>query len=187
MMLALGAVVLGSAVYAADYPLTNWESTDKEGVISNLQANNFLYTITADYKNSGSNRTPEIGWIRAKNTPNGRIGVDMVKYNQFEFDVKVDSEVAGTMFQLYFGVTCATGKKGEVCISQKFEPGKSYQVIIPAKVFTRLDDASLKNVQSLQFVIYEKHMADGTKLQLQFNNLRLTSGSDGMIKIKVNE
>ncbi|MBE6357430.1 MAG: hypothetical protein E7058_10055 [Lentisphaerae bacterium] len=187
MMLVLGAVVLSSAVYAADYPLTVWNAIDSEGVISEAQGNSFLYTVTVDQLKSGSKHTPANGWVRLQNVPNGRIGVDMVKYNQVEFDVTVNSETAGSLFQIYFGLACADGNKGEVCISNKFEPGKSYKIIIPMKAFTRLNDASLKKVHSLQFVIYEKHMSDGTKLRLRFNNLRLTSGSDGMIKMSVNE
>lgn len=187
MMFTLSAVLFGSALFAADYPLKTWESSDPEGVISNLQENNFLYTVSSDHKKSGSKYVPAVGWIRARNIPNGRVGVDMNKYNQIEFDLTISEGLEGVQFPIACGLACLSGKKDEIRFYQEFESGKSYKIVIPVKEMKRLDAASLKSVQSIQFVFYEKRLPDTSVYKFQFNNLRLTTGTASAIQVEEKE
>ena len=183
VMMFLSAVVLGSAVYAADFPLKVWESADSEGVISDLQENNFLYTVTADYRQTGNKYNTPIGWVRVRTILNGKSGLNVSgKYSQFEFEVTIE---AGEQIKTPVSVSVASfsGKKDAVNLPQELESGKSYKVIVPFRALSRLDEAALKVVESVQLVFREKFLPDGKAVKFHLNNLRLTGGDAAEIQV----
>lgn len=184
MVLTSVAAVMACAVYAAEFPLKVWESADAEGVISDLQGNNFLYTVTSDYKNAGSKYTQPIGWVRVRSILNGKIGFNVEKLNQFECELAVSAD-SPLKTPISISVASFTGKKDAVYLPQEFESGKTYQIIVPFKALRRLDAAALKRVESVQFVFREAALPDGKPVKFRFSGLRLTSGDAEAIKVQV--
>lgn len=186
LMLSMAAVFAVTAVSAAEFKLVNWISSDKEGVVSEENGNNFVYTIVADHQTPGSKGNAPCGWVRVRTLSNNKAGVDMTKFNQFEFDLTISSEVddPGRKIPLSVSVACHNEKKMEIYLSRELKIGKSYSFCLPAKALTRLDAESLKKVVSIQFVVREQFLPEKKAVKFQFSNLRLTSGDNTSIKVE---
>ena len=99
----------------------------------------------------------------------------------------ISEGLEGVQFPISCGLACLSGKKDEIRFYQEFESGKSYKIVIPVKEMKGLDAASLKSVQSIQFVFYEKRLPDTSVYKFQFNNLRLTTGTASAIQVEEKE